>query len=412
MNADFAHIRQDFPMLQQKMHGKPLVYLDSAATSQKPNKVIDTLCNFYRNHYGTVHRAVYELSLYATQEYSRVKEVVRQFINARYADEIVYTSGTTEGINLVASSFGKAFINSGDEIVISHLEHHSNLVPWQLLCEERGATLKVAPIDDHGEIILKEYSKLLSSKTKIVSIGHVANSLGTINPIKEIIDLAHQAGAKVLVDGAQAAPHLPIDVQDLDADFYVFSGHKNFGPTGVGVLYGKKELLEELPPYHGGGDMIDKVTLEKSTYNPPPLKFEAGTPMIAQVIGLGSALEYMMNIGQKEIYHYEHQLLELLYKGLEQSAIEGLKILGPPLERRSSIVSFTVDGLHPLDLGTMLDFKGIAIRTGHHCAMPTMDRLKLPGTVRASLAFYNNRQDIERFIQALQEVVHFLRKSH
>lgn len=395
-------VRSDFPIFKTKMHGKPLVYLDSAATAQKPQVVIDRISNFYQNHYGPVHRAVYELAAKTTGEYQEVRRKVATFINAPKSEEIVYTRGTTESLNLVAHCFGKRFIQEGDEVLITEMEHHSNIVPWQIMCEERKALLKVAPMDDKGELILDSFQKLLNSKTKIVSFTHVSNALGTINPIKKMIEMAHSVGAKVVVDGAQSVPHLPIDVQDLDVDFLAFSGHKLFGPTGIGILYGKAQLLEELPPYQGGGDMIDKVTFEKTTYNHPPLKFEAGTPSIAEVLGLGTAIDYINGIGMENILCYEERLtanaLELLSK------ISGLRIIGTA-KNRGAVISFLVDGAHPLDIGTLLDLDGIAVRTGHHCAQPVMRHFAIPGTVRASFAFYNTEDEIAYLADCLKKVV-------
>lgn len=403
---DVAKVRSDFPMLSRTMHGKPLIYLDSAATAQKPQAVIDCVNDYYRDHCGTVHRAIYELSVYATQEYSSVRGRVAAFMNAEHVEEIIFTRGTTESINMVAYSFGKAFIQPGDEVLISEMEHHSNIVPWQMMCEDRGAVLRVAPINDRGELILDEFAKLLNHKTKIVAITHISNALGTINPIKEIATMVHQTNAKLLVDGAQAAPHLSINVQDLDVDFYVFSGHKVYGPTGIGVLYGKKDLLNAMPPYQGGGDMIETVTFEKTTYNVLPMKFEAGTPMIAQVIGLGAAIDYMKNVGLQAIENYEQSLYHHAMEGM--SKIEGIRFIGTA-EHKASIISFLIDGLHPLDVGTMLDLKGIALRTGHLCAQPVMRHFGIPGTLRASFAFYNTKEEVDRFIVALQEAIRILR---
>lgn len=403
---DFSKFRNDFPMLKKTMHGKPLIYFDTAATSQKPLMVIDAITQFYQNQYGTVHRAVYELVKQSTEQYQAVREKVRKFINAKKVEEIIYTRGTTEAINTVAYSFGKGFIKPGDEVIISEIEHHSNIVPWQLMCEDRGSILKVIPVDDKGELKLDVYKQLLSSKTKLVAIGHVSNALGTLNPIKEIITLAHEKGAKVLVDGAQGAPHLPVDVQDFDADFYVFSGHKIFGPTGIGILYGKQELLEAMPPYQGGGDMISLVTFDKTTYNVPPLKFEAGTPMIAEVMGLGAAIDYINAIGMEEILFWEQELLKYATKKLE--GIKGVKIIGTA-PKKGAIISFIVEGLHHLDIGTMLDLQGVAVRTGHHCAQPVMRRFNIPGTVRMSFAFYNTMEEIDQFMVALQKVLSQLR---
>lgn len=403
---DFSKLRADFPMLKKSMHGKPLIYFDSAATAQKPQAVIDAITNFYSDHYGTVHRAVYELSIHATQEYQNVRQKVAAYLNAAKPEEIIYTRGTTESINMVAYSFGKAFVEPGDEILITEMEHHSNIVPWQIMCEDRDAILKVAPINDRGELIMEEFAKLLTPKTKLVAVAHVSNSLGTINPIKEIIALAHRAGAKVLIDGAQSAPHMKVDVQALDADFFVFSGHKLYGPTGIGILYGKEALLEAMPPYQGGGDMIDTVTFAKTTYNVLPMKFEAGTPMIAEVIGLGAAIDYINAIGIENIQRWEQSLLEYATQSLQK--IDGLRIIGTAAQK-GGIISFIVDGIHPLDIGTMLDVRGVAVRTGHHCAQPTMRHFGLPGTSRASFGLYNNKQEVDGFTEALQSVVKMLR---
>lgn len=401
-----ADRRHDFPMLAKKMHGNPLIYFDNAATAQKPQIVIDNLSNFYAHHYGTVHRAVYQLAGFATNAYQSAREEAQQFLNAGSQDEIIFTRGTTESINLVAYSFGKKFVKPGDEILISTLEHHSNIVPWQILCEDRGAKLQVIPMLDSGDLDMDAFRRLLNPKTKLLAVGHIANSIGTVNPIKQMISEAHKAGAKVLIDGAQAAPHIPVDVQNLNCDFYVFSGHKVYGPTGIGVLYAKKELQEVMPPYQGGGDMIEKVTFAKTTYNQPPIKFEAGTPIIAEAIALGEALRYLKKIGLDKIATYEHKLLE--YALNKMQAVPGLTIYGQPKER-GAIISFNIEGIHSLDLGTMLDVRGIAVRTGHHCAQPTMDRLGITGTVRASFAFYNNFKEIDFFVAALHEVIPLLK---
>lgn len=398
---DVWEYRKDFPMLTQTMHGKPLVYFDSAATAQKPQQVIDCIRNCYEKHYGTVHRAIYELAAKSTHDYQEARLKAMRFLNAAKPEEIIFTRGTTESINLIAYSFGKAFIRPGDEIIISEIEHHSNIVPWQILCEDRQATLKVIPVNDQGELILEEFTKLLNEKTKLVAVGHISNALGTINPIKKIISMAHAIGAKVLVDGAQGAPHIAVNVQDLDVDFYVFSGHKTYGPTGVGILYGKEALLEKMPPYQGGGDMIDTVTFPKTTYNTLPLKFEAGTPMITEAISLGTALDYMTGIGRQAIQDYEHELL--LYATELWSQVPGFKIIGTAKEK-GAIISFSLEGIHPLDVGTMLDLKGIAIRTGHHCAQPAMRRFSVPGTARASFGLYNTKQEIEYFAECLKEI--------
>lgn len=392
-------------MLSQTMHGKPLLYFDSAATAQKPQQVIDAIANFYQEHYGTVHRAVYELALHSSQEYEKVRQMVKTFINAAKVEEIIFTRGTTESINMVAYSFGKAFVQPGDEIVISAMEHHSNIVPWQILCEDRGAVLKVIPFDDQGQLRLEEYEKLLNPRTKLVAITHVSNALGTLNPIKQIVEMAHRFGVKVLVDGAQAAPHLPIHVQELDADFYVFSGHKMFGPTGIGILYGKEELLSQMPPYQGGGDMIETVTFEKTSYNVLPLKFEAGTPMIAEVIGLGAAINYLNAIGMDAIQDYEHYLLDYAKQKMEE--IPGMRFFGTA-PQKGALISFIVDGVHALDIGSMLDLKGIAVRTGHHCAQPVMQRFNVPAMVRASFAFYNTSEEIDYFVKSLHESIRAL----
>jgi len=404
--SDFVRLREDFPMLKKSMHGHPLIYFDSAATAQKPQAVIDAITRFYTEQYGTVHRAVYELSVHATQEYQNVRNRIAKFLNAAKPEEVIFTRGTTESINMVAYSFGKAFIHPGDEVIITEMEHHSNIVPWQIMCEDRGAILKVVPMNDRGELKLDDLAKMLNDKTRIVAVAHVANSLGTINPIKKIASMVHQAGAKLLVDGAQSAPHMPIDVQDLDADFYVFSGHKVFGPTGIGILYGKEALLEAMPPYQGGGDMIEIVTFPKTTYNVLPLKFEAGTPMVAEVIALGAAIDYMTKIGMKNIEAWEHELL--VHATAAMQKIEGLRIIGTAAEK-GGIISFVVEGTHPLDLGTMLDLRGVAIRTGHHCAQPTMQHFGTTATARASFALYNTKEEIDRFVDSLAAVVRMLR---
>lgn len=405
-NVDFTKLRSDFPMLKKTMHGKPLIYFDSAATAQKPQGVIDAIDDFYRDHYGTVHRAVYELSLHATREYQSVRQRIANYLNAAKPEEIIFTRGTTESINMVAYSFGKAFVRPGDEILITEMEHHSNIVPWQIMCEDRKAILKVAPMNDRGELVMEEFAKMLNPKTKLVAAAHVSNSLGTINPVKEIIALAHREGAKVLIDGAQSTPHMKVDVQDLNADFYVFSGHKIYGPTGIGILYGKESLLNAMPPYQGGGDMIDVVTFEKTTYNVLPMKFEAGTPMIAEVIGLGAAIDYITSIGIEKIQRWEQTLLEYATKELQK--IDGLRIIGTAAQK-GGIISFVVNGIHPLDIGTLLDVHGIAVRTGHHCAQPALRHFGLSGTTRASFGLYNNKQEIDGFVEALKSAVKVLR---
>jgi cysteine desulfurase/selenocysteine lyase len=410
MNAssqiDVQHLRQDFPMLSKSMHGKPLIYLDSAATAQKPLTVIDAMNHFYCDHYGTVHRAVYQLAVCSTEDYQKTRQKVRAFLHAAKDEEIIFTRGTTESINMVAYSFGKAFIKPGDEILISAMEHHSNIVPWQILCEDRGAILKVIPMNDKGELLLEEYVKLLNPRTRLVAITHVSNSLGTLNPIKQIISLAHQIGAKVLVDGAQSAPHLKIDVQDLDTDFFVFSGHKVMGPTGIGILYGKSELLNQMPPYQGGGDMIESVTFSKTTYQNLPFKFEAGTPMIAEVMGLGAAIDYIQSVGIEAIQSWEHELLRYATAQMEQ--IPGLRIIGQA-PQKGALISFTIEGIHPLDIGTFLDLRGIAIRTGHHCAQPVMQFFNIPATARASFACYNTKEEVDLLVASLEDAIHKLK---
>lgn len=398
----FAKMREDFPMLKKSMHGKPLIYFDSAATAQKPQVVIDCIRKFYETQYATVHRAIYDLSVFATKEFQEARKKVQTFINAAHVEEIIFTRGTTESINMVAYSFGKAFVKAGDEILITELEHHSNIVPWQILCEDRGATLQVVPFNERGELRMDEFVRLLSPRTKLVAVAHVSNALGTLNPIQEIVKLAHAKGAKVLCDGAQAAPHLPVDVQALDVDFYVFSGHKVYGPTGIGILYGKEELLNAMPPYQGGGDMIETVTFPKTTYNVLPLKFEAGTPMIAEAIGLGVAIDYLQGIGMENVHRWENELLS--YATEKMQAIPGVRIVGTAPEK-GGIISFLVDGIHHLDVGTMLDLKGVAIRTGHHCAQPVMRHFQTTGTARVSFGLYNQKEEVDRFIEALQDVI-------
>jgi len=397
---DVEKIRKDFPILQQEVHGKPLVYLDNAATAQKPSVVIETLDQYYREYNSNIHRGVHALSEKGTAAYEESREKVKTFINADSNKEIIFVRGATEGINLITQSFGRSMITADDEIIISEMEHHSNIVPWQLLCEHTGAQLKVIPINDAGELIMEEYEKLLNKKTKIVAIGHISNALGTINPIKKMIDMAHQVNAKILIDGAQAAPHTAVDVKALDCDFYVFSGHKLFGPTGIGVLYGKQELLESMPPYQGGGDMIKMVTLEKTYYNDLPYKFEAGTPHIAGVIGLGAAIDYIQAIGLDDIASYEHELLT--YATQQVDAIESVTLVGTAKEK-TSILSFVMDEIHPHDIGTIIDREGIAIRTGHHCAMPVMERFNLAATARASFAFYNTKAEIDLLVAGIQK---------
>ena len=397
---DVEKVRADFPILFEQVRGKPLVYLDNAATAQKPEQVIETLDTYYRQYNSNIHRGVHTLSEKATAVYEEARNKVKEFINADSIKEIIFTRGTTESINLVAQTFGRNSLSSNDEIIITELEHHSNIVPWQILSEQTGATLKYVPINDAGELILEEYEKLLNEKTRLVSVGHISNALGTINPIETIIEKAHAVGAKVLIDGAQAVPHTRVDVNELNCDFYAFSGHKLFGPTGIGVLYGKQALLEAMPPYQGGGDMIKTVSMKKTTYNDLPHKFEAGTPHIAGVIGLGSAIDYVSKVDLNEAAEYENQLLQ--YANEQAAKIPGLTPVGTA-KNKTSIFSFTLDGIHPHDIGTILDDEGIAIRAGHHCAMPVMERFKIPATARASFAFYNTREDVDALIQGIDK---------
>ena len=402
LEQEFIKVRAEFPMLKKLIQGHPFVYLDSAATAQKPQCVIDAITRFYQDEYGTVHRAVYTTAASASEAYQLTRKKVAHFLQAASEDEIIFTRGTTSSINIVASSFGKAFIQAGDEILITEMEHHSNIVPWQMMAEERHAKLVVVPFFDTGELDMQAFERLLTHKTKIVACPHISNSLGTINPIQEIVHLAHKKGAKVLVDGAQSAPHLAIDVQKLDCDFFVFSGHKIVGPTGVGVLYGKKELLDAMPPFEGGGDMIETVTFAKTTYNVLPLKFEAGTPMIAEVIGLGAAIDFLQDIGFDKITQYEQELLEYLLPKME--AIPGITLLGRAKEK-SSLVTFSVQGVHPLDIATFLDLRGIAIRSGHLCAQPVMQHYGITAAARASIAFYNTKEDLDIFIDTLRSTI-------
>ena len=398
---DVDKVREDFPVLKQRIHGKPLVYLDSAATAQKPLAVIEAIRKFYEVDCANIHRGVHELSQRSTAAYEETRSKAKRFLNARAKNEVIFVRGTTEGINLVASSWGRKNVKEGDEIVISALEHHSNIVPWQMLCEEKGAKLRVIPMDDRGELLLEEYEKLLGPRTRMVAVGHVSNALGSVNPVRQIVEMAHRAGALALIDGAQAAPHLKIDVQALDADFYAFSGHKVFGPTGIGILYGKARLLNAMPPYQGGGDMIKTVTFEKTTYADLPYKFEAGTPSIAGGIGLGAAFDYVTRIGLDKIAAYEHELL--VYGTEALSRIPGLRLIGTAREK-AAVLSFVIDGIHPHDIGTVLDRQGIAVRTGHHCAQPVMDRFGVPATTRASLAFYNTVAEIDALAAGLAKV--------
>ncbi|MGB0887557.1 MAG: SufS family cysteine desulfurase [Vicingaceae bacterium] len=402
---DIEKIRADFPILSREVNGKRLVYLDNGASSQKPKQVIDVISHYYEYENSNIHRGIHTLSQEATNAYEESRKTVQSFINAKHDHEVIFTAGTTESINLVAASFGKKFIQKGDEIIISTMEHHSNIVPWQMVCEEKGAILKVVPINDKGEFLMKEFENLLSEKTKLVAITHVSNTLGTINPVKEIIKKAHQKGAQVLIDGAQAVPHTKVDVQELDCDFYVFSGHKMFAPTGVGILYGKEAILNDIPPYQGGGDMIKTVTFEKTTYNSLPHKLEAGTPNIVGGIGLAAAINYMNTIGIDKIEAYEHELLNYATAQIKQ--IEGVRIIGEAAQK-ASVLSFLVEGTHPSDIGMIIDKLGIAIRTGHHCTEPLMNRFEIPGTARASFAFYNTFEEIDVFINALKRAIKML----
>ena len=399
---DVARIRADFPILKREVNGRPLVYLDSAATSQKPQVVLDRLMQYYTEENSNVHRGVHTLSQLATREYEDARLKIQRFINAGESHEIIFTRGTTEAINLVAICFGRKFVHAGDEIIISALEHHSNIVPWQMLCEQSGAQLRVIPVDDNGELDIEEYARMLNAKVKIVAVTHLSNALGTINPIERIIELAHSQDIPVLIDGAQAAPHIKVDVRKLDCDFYAFSGHKLCGPTGIGVLYGKSHWLEAIPPFMGGGDMIASVTFEKTTYNTLPYKLEAGTPNIAGAIGLGAAIDYLNEIGLDRIAAYEQELLDYATEVI--GAIPGVKIIGTARDK-ASVLSFTVDDIHPHDIGTILDQDGIAIRAGHHCAQPVMKRFGVPATARASFAFYNTKEEIDALAEGLMKTI-------
>ncbi|MES2200489.1 MAG: cysteine desulfurase [Chlamydiota bacterium] len=398
-------MRDYFPIFAEEKD-KPLVYLDSAATSQKPREVIDAMSSFLSEGYGTVHRAIYSLAAGATERHNEVRETVRQFIGAGFREEIIFTRGTTESINLVATSFGKSFVEEGDEILVVETEHHSNIIPWQMLCKERKAVLRIIPVDDNGEISLETLAGILSSKVKLVAIAHVANATGVIHPIAEVIAIAHSHGSKVLVDAAQSIAHLPISVEEWDVDFLAFSGHKMYGPTGIGILYGKKELLEKMPPYQGGGDMVETVTFEKTTYQQLPLKFEAGTPSITEVMGLGAAIHFIQKIGFQKIQEIDHQLVD--YAMARLSKIPGIIFLSQA-KKRSSIISFNCEGCHPLDVGTLLDLRGIAVRTGHLCAQPALKRLGVTSTIRVSFALYNTVEEIDELILGLQQVMQVLR---
>jgi len=403
---DVEKVRKDFPILGQEVRGKPLVYLDNAATSQKPRAVIDAVARYYLQDNANVHRGVHLLSERATKEYEDAREKVRRFINAARTEEIVFVRGTTEAINLVAQTYGRTRVRAGDEVLITEMEHHSDIVPWQLLCEEKGAVLRVAPIDDDGQLLVDELQRMLGPRTRLLALAHVSNTLGTVNPVRRIVEIAHRQGVPVLLDGAQAAPHFPIDVRALDCDFYAFSGHKLFGPTGIGVLYGRSELLEEMPPWQGGGDMISSVTFEKTTWNKLPHKFEAGTPDIAGAIGLGAAIDYVSALGFAAIGAHEHDLLSYATKAVGE--VPGLRLIGTAKEK-ASVLSFVLGDIHPHDVGTILDQEGIAIRTGHHCTQPLMRRLGVPATARASLAFYNRRSEVDALVAGLHKVQEIFR---
>ena len=400
-SLDVEQVRQDFPILQRRVRGKPLVYLDNAATTQKPRRVLDALMHYYTHGNANIHRGVYLLSEEATQAYDEARRKVQAFLNARACREIVFTRNSTESINLVAQSFGRTNIGPGDEILITHMEHHSNIVPWQLLCEQLNSRLRVAPIDDRGQLQLDEFERLIGPRTKMVAVVHLSNSLGTVNPVAEIIELAHRREIPVLIDGSQAAYHMPVDVQALGCDFYVFTGHKLYGPTGIGVLYGREALLEAMPPYQGGGDMIQSVTFDKTIYADLPNKFEAGTPHIAGAVGLGAAIDYISSIGFRRIAAHEQDVLA--YGTAALSAVPGLRLIGTA-DHKASILSFVLKGAHPHDVGTIVDSEGVAIRTGHHCTQPVMERFGVPATARASVAMYNTREEIDVLVRALDRV--------
>lgn len=404
LNAE--KLREEFPILHQQVNGRDLIYFDNAATNQKPKRVIDALIEYYTGYNANIHRGIHTLAEKATKAYEQTRHTAKDFINAPSVEEIIFTRGVTEGINLVASSYGRAFIKEGDEIIITNLEHHSNIVPWQLVCEEKNAKLKVIPVSREGELNLEAYKTLLSKRTKIVAVNHASNSLGTINPIKEIIQLAHEVGAVVLIDGAQAGAHLNIDVQDLDCDFYCLSSHKMFGPTGTGILYGKRSLLEKMPPYHGGGEMIKDVTFEKTTYNDLPYKFEAGTPNIADVVAYRHAMEFINELGKENIAAHEHELL--VYATERVSKLKGVTVIGSAANK-VGVLAFTVKGIHHFDIGQMLDARGIAVRTGHHCTQPLMECFGIEGTVRASFSVYNTKKEIDQLVEALERIINFLK---
>lgn len=403
---DIKKIREDFPILHQEVKGKPLIYFDNAATSQKPRVVIEALTRYYGGYNSNVHRGAHTLADKATQAFEDTRKKAQKFLNAAHLEEVIFTRGTTEGINLVAQSYGRSQLQAGDEILLSQMEHHSNIVPWQLVAEQTGAKIKVIPVNEAGELQVEKLSELLTKRTKIVALVHISNALGTINPVAQVIRKAHEVGAVVLIDGAQSSPHLRIDVQELDADFYAFSGHKMYGPTGIGVLYGKKALLEAMPPYMGGGEMIDRVSFEKTTFNDLPYKFEAGTPNIADTVALGAAIDYVTELGQENIARHENELLE--YASQKMKEIEGVRLVGTAAHK-TSVLSFLVDGVHHYDLGMMLDTSGIAVRTGHHCTQPLMDHFGISGTIRASLAVYNTREEVDRFTEELARLVPMLR---
>jgi cysteine desulfurase/selenocysteine lyase len=398
---DVEKVRRDFPILKQQVYGHRLVYLDNAATSQKPMAVIDVISRYYERGNANIHRGVHYLSEHATEEHEAARRMVRSFLNAADKREIIFVRSATEGINLVAQTYGRKHVGAGDEVLLTAMEHHSNIVPWQMLCEEKGAHLRVVPINDRGELLMEELPKLLGERTKLLAVTHVSNALGTINPLRKIIEIAHQHNVPVVVDGAQAAPHLKVDVQELDADFYVFSGHKVYAPTGIGVLYGKRALLEEMPPYQGGGDMIRSVTFEKTLYNDLPYKFEAGTPNIGGAIGLGAAIAYVNHLGIENIAAHENDLLAYATEAL--SAIPGVRIIGTAAEK-AAVISFILEGIHPHDIGTILDREGVAVRTGHHCAQPVMQRFRIPATARASFALYNTRAEVDALVAGIEKV--------
>ncbi len=405
MSFDALAIREQFPILNQEIQGKPLVYLDNGATTQKPNVVIDAVNHYYRQDNSNVHRGAHTLADRATVDFENARQAVQTFINAKHSEEIIWTRGTTESINIVAQSFGAAFIHAGDEIIVTAMEHHANIVPWQMLCERTGAVLKVIPVSEAGELDMNAFADMLSPKVKLVSVVHVSNALGTVNPVAQIIEQAHAVGAKVLIDGAQAVAHFEVDVQALDADFYVFSAHKVFGPTGIGCLYGKKELLDQMPPVQGGGEMIEKVSFAGTTYQGLPFKFESGTPNIAGVIGFGAAVKFVMSLDRKAMLDYENDLLAYAHEKAAQC--EGLRVVGVA-NKKAGVLSFLLDGAHPADVGMLLDQQGVAVRTGHHCAMPIMDQFKIPGTARASFSIYNTKDEVDALFAAIEKVKQFI----